>query len=52
MTWEATEKYPETRVVIDVGAKATDWKDIILISASDIALNFSLDVLENFYEYF
>lgn len=37
LTWEATDEYPETRVVIDVCAMATDWKSIILISASDIS---------------
>lgn len=37
LTWEATDDYPETRVVIDVCAMATDWKPIILISASDIS---------------
>ena len=37
LTWEATDDYPETRVVIDVCAMATDWKSIILISASDIS---------------
>lgn len=37
LTWEATDEYPETRVVIDVGAMAVDWKHVILISASDIS---------------
>lgn len=39
LTREATEDYPETRVVIDVCAMATEWKSIILISASDISFN-------------
>ena len=38
-TWEATEEYPETRIVVDVCGMTTDWKPIILISASDIAFN-------------
>lgn len=36
LTWEATDSYPETRIVIDVCAMATEWKPVILISASDI----------------
>lgn len=36
LTWEATDDYPETRVVIDVCAMEIAWKPIILISASDI----------------
>lgn len=39
LTWEATEDYPETRIVIDVCAMVTEWKPIILISASDISFN-------------
>ena len=37
LTWEATEAYPETRVVVDICALNTEWKPIISISASDIA---------------
>ena len=37
LTWEATDSYPETRIVVDVCSMSTDWKQIILISASDIA---------------
>ncbi len=37
LTWEATEYYPETRVVIDVCSLNADWKPIISISACDIA---------------
>lgn len=36
LTWEATETYPETKVVVDISALNTEWKPIILISASDI----------------
>lgn len=39
LTWEATEEYPETKVVIDVCGFNADWKPIILISASDIAFD-------------
>ena len=35
LTWEATESYPATKIVVDL-ASSTDWKPIILISASDI----------------
>ncbi len=37
LTWEATEAYPETRLVVDLCALNTEWKPIILISASGIA---------------
>lgn len=39
LTWEATEEYPETRVVVDVCGLNAEWKPIIAISASDIAFN-------------
>lgn len=39
LTWEAAEKFPKTRIVVNVCSMATDWKTIILISASDIAFN-------------
>lgn len=39
LTWEATDTYPETRVVVDISALCTEWKPIILISASDIAFD-------------
>lgn len=39
LTWEATEDYPETRIVIDICAMVTEWKPIIFISASDISFN-------------
>lgn len=37
LTWEATEEYPETRVIVDICNLNSDWKPITLISASDIA---------------
>lgn len=37
LRWEATEDYPETRIVVDICGTPTDWKPIISISASDIA---------------
>ena len=39
LTWEATEDYPETRIVVDVCGLNAEWKPIILISDSDIAFN-------------
>lgn len=36
LTWKATDAYPETKIVINLSALQTDWKPIILISASDI----------------
>lgn len=49
LTWKATDDYPETRVVIDVCAMATDWKSIILISASDISFTLMPVDPENIY---
>lgn len=39
LTWEATETYPETKVIVDIGGLCTEWKPIICISASDIAFD-------------
>lgn len=39
LTWEATKDYPETRIVIDICSQCTDWKPILLISATDISFN-------------
>ena len=50
MTWKATDDYPETRVVIDICAMATDWKPIIFISASDIS--FTIVPVDPEYIYF
>lgn len=39
LTWEATEKYSETRLITDLGGLSADWTIILSISASDIAFN-------------
>lgn len=39
LTREATEAYPETRIVVDISALWTKWKHITFISASDIAFD-------------
>lgn len=39
LMWEATEIYPETKIVVDVCGMNTDWKPITSIQASDIAFN-------------
>ena len=39
LTWEATEAYPETRIVVDICGLNTEWKPITFISASDIAFD-------------
>lgn len=50
LTWEATEEYPETRVVVDICSLNVDWKPIISISASDIA--FTIMPVDPEYIYF
>ena len=50
LTWEATEEYPEMRVVVDICGLNVDWKPIISISASDIA--FTLMPADPEYIYF
>ena len=50
LTWETIEDYPETRIVIAICAMLTDWKPIILISASDIS--FDLMPVDPEYLYF
>ena len=37
LRWEATEDFPETKILIDICGTHTDWKPIIGISASDIS---------------
>ena len=49
LTWEATEEYPETRVVIDICGLNAEWKPIISISASDIAFNLMPVDFEDIY---
>ena len=36
LIWNATDKYPQTEVVIDICGFPADWKPITLISATDI----------------
>lgn len=38
-TREATEDHPKARIVIDVCGTQTEWKSVILISASDISFD-------------
>lgn len=37
LTWEATEAYLQTRIVVDICGLNAEWKPIIYILASDIA---------------
>ena len=50
LTWEATEDYPETKIIVDICGFGADWKPIIFISASDIAFSlFPVDPEEIFF---
>ena len=48
LSWEATEAYPETRVIINIRAH-TDWFEVFSISASDIAFTVRSRNPENLY---
>lgn len=49
LTWEATETYRETTIVVDICGLNSEWKPIIFISAFDIAELMPVDPEELFF---
>ena len=47
--WEATEDYPETKIVVDICGIEMIWKPVILISACDIAFTIMPPTPEEIY---